>query len=159
MFKLILLLSLSLYAVAQIGGRDHGQLRPGLLAAQQAALRPEPVRPLPEPDLVPAAYTPPTAAPSLPLVLPLVRAEMPAATASPMPAPQPETDGAVRYVLARSVNVREGPSTDYPVIGRITRSEAVLVLWTEGNGWSHISIEGDGISGYVSGDLLGPEAP
>lgn len=160
MLKLILILSFSLYAVAQIGGRDHGQLRPGLLAAQKAALLPAPAR-KPSPDLivVQTAYTPPATDPSLPIVLPLVRPDAPAVAASPAPAPRPEDDIEVRYVTARSVNVREGPSTDYPVVGRLMRGEAALVLWTEDNGWSHISIEGDGIAGYVSGAYLGTEAP
>lgn len=164
MLKLMLLLSVSLYAVMQIGGRDHGQLRPGLLAAREAALNPAPAKtPQPAPVLVEAADTPPAQDPSLPLVLPLVRADTPVVTATVIPAdqpaPLPEDESDVRYVVVRSVNVREGPSTDYPVVGRLTRGEAALVLWTEDNGWSHISIEGDGIAGYVSGNYLSTEAP
>jgi hypothetical protein len=32
-------------------------------------------------------------------------------------------------------------------------------MWVEDNGWVHIVIEGDGISGFVSGDLLSATAP
>lgn len=162
MLKLILILCLSLYVVAQVGGRDHGQLRPGLLAARETARQSVPVRAAdPDQIVVQAVYTPPTTEPSLPIVLPLVRADAPTVVATVVdpPAPQPDDGTEVRYVTARSVNVREGPSTDYPVVGRLTRGEAALVLWSEDNGWSHISIEGDGIAGYVSDAFLSATAP
>lgn len=58
------------------------------------------------------------------------------------------------HVTARSVNVRSGPCTDSPVVGRVTRGEAVSLVWMEDNGWARILIEGDGIAGYVSTDFL-----
>ena len=67
---------------------------------------------------------------------------------------QPE--GRVFYVLAESVNVREGPGKDHAVVDRLPKGEAVLVL-VEGegaDGWSFVRIEGDGVEGYVAARLL-----
>ena len=63
------------------------------------------------------------------------------------------------YVAGRSVNVRGGPSTNNPVVGRLGRGEAVLVVWVEGNGWARVRVEGDGIDGYISAGLLTDQAP
>jgi Bacterial SH3 domain len=68
-----------------------------------------------------------------------------------------ETD--VWYVTARSVNVRGGPSTDDPIVGKLTRGEAALMLADTGAGWAEITIEGDGVTGYVRMDLLSQDAP
>jgi uncharacterized protein YgiM (DUF1202 family) len=58
------------------------------------------------------------------------------------------------YVSGRSVNVRGGPSTREAVVGRLTRGEAVTVVWVEDNGWARIRVEGDGIDGYMAMDFL-----
>jgi uncharacterized protein YgiM (DUF1202 family) len=52
------------------------------------------------------------------------------------------------------VNVRGGPSTQDAVVGRLTRGEAVMVVWVEDNGWARIRVEGDGIDGYMAMDFL-----
>lgn len=80
----------------------------------------------------------------------------PAAGAS---APDPGGDVQVFYISGRSVNVREGPGTENPVLARLTRGEAVGVVWTDDTGWARVRIEGDGIEGYVSTDFLSPTAP
>lgn len=159
MLRLILLLCAALFAVMLVGGRDYGQLRPGLAALQndpvpaQASTEPAvaPVQPL----VTQASFTPePEAQPEMPLILPLVS---PAATQTEAPAPT--SGGEIRYITARSVNVREGPSTEFPVVGKLTRGEAALVIWTEDNGWARILIEGDGVEGFISGEFLATAAP
>ncbi len=70
-------------------------------------------------------------------------------------APAPE----VWYVTGRAVNVRLDPSTDAPVVGKLSRGDAALVLADNGAGWAMVSVEGDGVTGYVSMDFLSPTAP
>lgn len=175
MLRLLLPLCFSLFLVMLIGGRDHGQLRPGLLSAQQnrmaTAAAPQPPSPPPaltpvqtsvepaiEPALRKAAFTRPLPEDRLPLSLPLVRPDSSPPEVRVVASPLTETlDGQeIRFIRARSVNVREGPSTQTDVIGQLAQGEAILVLWTEDNGWAHVLVEGDGIAGYVKADLLTP---
>jgi hypothetical protein len=73
------------------------------------------------------------------------------------PAPAASADERqVWYVAARSVNVRQGPSTETAVVGRLQGGEAVTVVAMEGSDWAHILIEGDGLDGYVATRLLSP---
>jgi Bacterial SH3 domain len=65
----------------------------------------------------------------------------------------------VWYVTARSVNVRLDPSTDAPIVGKLSRGDAALMVADNGAGWAMVTVEGDGVSGYVSMDFLSPEAP
>ena len=65
----------------------------------------------------------------------------------------------VWYVTGRSVNVREGPSTDAPILGKLLRGDSALMLADNGAGWAMVTIEGDGVTGYVSLDFISPEAP
>lgn len=57
-------------------------------------------------------------------------------------------------VTASRVNVRSGPSTSNEVLGQVHRSDIVQVLSPIENGWVKISIEGDGVSGYMSAEYL-----
>lgn len=124
-----------LFLVLRIAGEDTGQTRAGLRPAEAAipAARP----------MVPRA--PPL--PELPLVLPLVKA-------APPEAPQK-----MRYVWADTVNLREGPSTEFAVVGQLPKGALAQLLWTEGNGWAHIAAAGNGLTGYVAAELLSESAP
>ena len=85
------------------------------------------------------------------------RAEPAPKLAADTPAPAASADERqVWYVAARSVNVRQGPSTATGVIGRLQNGEAVTVVGMEGADWAHILIEGDGLEGYVAARLLTP---
>lgn len=158
MIHLTLLLCASLFVILLIGGRDHGQLRPGLAAAGRATEPPPQVMPAAavsaSAPATPAASTP--VAVDMPLVLPLVRQPAPLAEAV---VAGPEGGGEILYVDVRAVNVRSGPGTGHAIIGKLTRGEAALVLETGVSGWSRILIEGDGIEGYVSSGYLTPEPP
>lgn len=139
MFRLTLLLSGAIFLAMMIGGQDRGQLRFGLREAAAPA-RPVPVHPSP-PAVEAVAYVP-----------------APPVKVQPPPAPPAEVapPATVLYVDAASVNVREGPGKDHPVIGRLARGEAVELVAEEAEGWSLIRIEGDGLQGYVASQLLAP---
>ena len=150
MFRLTAFLCLAIYGVMLIGGQDRGQLRFGLMQAEQAvvaqAVAPSaPVEPVEVPQVVAAAYSPDK---------PLMAAPAAAVDASAPEATVPA--GRILYVAAASANVREGPGKDHAVLERLPQGEAVLVL-AEGegaDGWSLIRIEGDGVEGYVASRLL-----
>ncbi|AXQ94422.1 SH3 domain-containing protein [Cereibacter azotoformans] len=175
MLRLTLLLCCTLFLVLLIGGRDGGQMRPGLAAA--ARLEPDP-QPLVTPvemaslDGTGPALTVAAEAQSAPdpVTLPTLRTRGDRLEVLPLPArraptPQPmpaapreilEVRGDVRLVTADAVNVRSGPSTAFPVVGRLTRGEAVLVVASDAKGWAPIRIEGDGLEGYMATRFLRP---
>ena len=135
MLRLCFGLCAALFLVLLIAGEDTGQTRAGLRPAAKAIPVKDPTR-LQDP--------PPS---ELPLVLPLVTA------------PPPDSPRRVRYVLAEVVNLREGPSTEYPVVGRLQRGAPAELLWTEGNGWARVALADGGVSGYVAAALLSETAP
>lgn len=161
MFKLLSLLCGSLFLVLLIGGEDRGQMRFGLM---ERYAPPEPVEIVvaeapvqTAPDVVLATFPTPVPEPvALPAVVPTAVPET--AAADPAPAP-PAPAAEVRFVNANAINVRQGPSTNDPVIGRLTRSEAVTVVADNGDGWVLVRLEGDGVEGYVAGRLLTDRAP
>lgn len=81
----------------------------------------------------------------------------PQTTGSQTPGSQPA--GALAYVDAEQVNVREGPGTANAVLTRLSRGEAVTIVATDATGWARIRIEGDGIEGFISMDYLTATAP
>ncbi|NUB44555.1 SH3 domain-containing protein [Fertoebacter nigrum] len=170
MLRLTFLLCCVLFVALQVGGRDYGQKRFGL-QGQYAALAPADDPAPVQPAAKAAAVVPQAVVVAQPAPQPVERAEpvaqvLDAAFASgrPVLGPAPEPEPArqfiespikpVRYVNAAAVNVREGPSTDFGVVGRLTRGEAALVVQDAGDGWALIRIEGDGIEGYVSSRYL-----
>lgn len=58
-----------------------------------------------------------------------------------------------RVVTRTQLNVRSGPRTDYPVIGRLMPRSIVSVTATQGN-WSAITYQGR--TGYVANRYLSP---
>lgn len=90
---------------------------------------------------------------------------LPTVTLDAAPAEEPPVEtaatmtGDVWYVTANSVNVREGPSTETSIVDKLTRGEAVTVAFEPGSEWARVSIEGDGMEGYVALRFLAPEAP
>lgn len=166
MFKLLSLLAAGLFLTLLIGGEDRGQMRQGLIGAAPTLAERPVVRPVlaqtkaePKPDvmqtgLVPVEMQAPAAKPAIAGNSEVEKVATAAETA-------PETASAlpIMYVSSRSVNVRQGPSTDYEVIGRLSRAEAVTVVTPEEDGWVRISIEGDGLEGFVAARLLSDTAP
>lgn len=74
--------------------------------------------------------------------------------ASPQRPTQDAQDMILREVTAARVNVRSGPSTANPVLGQVVRAEIVRVISPVENGWVKISVEGDGVEGYMAAKFL-----
>ena len=75
-----------------------------------------------------------------------------------MPAPSQVEENAepaypVLHVIADVVNVREGPSTDYRVIGRAHSGDRALEFGRSG-GWVRLRLEEHGVDGWISGRYL-----
>ena len=169
MIRMTLLLLAGMFATMQIGGKDNGQMRFGLMEAEQEAaliaaeaaqLQDTTVarndtgsadRPADADAVVlDAAYVP---------AKPLIVAAKPVVEASANVEAVAEAPIQIKYVAGRSVNVRGGPSTADSVVGKLTRGEAVSVIAVEDNGWAKIRVEGDGIDGFMSLDFLTDTAP
>lgn len=151
MFRLLLLLSATMFTTMLIGGQDHGQMRQGLMLTPPAVAA-NPVVKTPEPAVILTNFTPKVPAPKAPVVAAPAPAPVVArveAVASPAEAQALP----VSYVNTNSLNVREGPSTDTVVVGRLSRGEAVSVV-SEQDGWYRIKLEGDGIEGFVAARLM-----
>lgn len=150
MLRLTALLCVALFAVMLMARPDSGTSQtsaPVLVKTSQK-------QPMPlQTNVETISYTSTSKPIVMPLTLPLVQ---PVATVAPVAAQDPST---VWYVKGNSVNVRQGPSTEYTVIGKLGHGEATTVLSTEANGWAHILIEGDGIEGYISTEFLVQDAP
>jgi uncharacterized protein YgiM (DUF1202 family) len=164
MFKLVSLLAAGLFLTLMVGGEDRGQTRQGLIGVSQNPVeRPilrEAAAPAPQPDVTLANFTPVKVKP-VDLRKPVsviagpfevTAPELPVAAA--VVTPEAESDLPIMYVNSRSVNVRQGPSTNYDVVGRLARAEAVTVVSPEQDGWVQIRIEGDGVDGYIAARLL-----
>lgn len=178
MIRLLMLLCAGLFLTLQIGGADRGQTRFGLMAAANAPATVVPSGPQSlneirtdagpaqaDAALVETASALPVATPA---VLPVgytagtqlvTDAAQPALSDAQAPDLAASQDAPLKYVQGRSVNVRSGPSTSDPVVGRLGRGEAVTVVWVEDNGWARVLVEGDGIDGFMSMAFLGDTAP
>jgi uncharacterized protein YgiM (DUF1202 family) len=116
------------------------------VAAEPAVSPPAAVVTAPSPTAAPA-----TAAPVAALAL----AASPTATARPTitPTPPPSLTPVPDAVVAgATVNLREGPGTDYAVLGQVSRAEALRVAGQSKNcGWLKVTTS-SGTTGWVSGD-------
>lgn len=116
--------------------------------AEPAAPEPEPVEVVaaePEPQPVPAevAAVEPEADP------PTVADEIAAAL----------SDAQVWYVNAQLVNVRDGPSTEFPVVNKVAFGDAIEILSDPEAEWVKIRIQGDGVEGYIARRFLQDSEP
>lgn len=165
MLRLTFILCAAMFAAMLIGGRDHGQLRPGLAAAQLEAEAQPAVQVEPVAVVTQAAFTPTEALPAPvepltnELALPLVQPEAVEEALAEAEAPVESAPADVWYIAADTVNVREGPGTTYGILDKLTQGDAVAVVWQDDTGWAKIRIEGDGVEGYVSTDFLSQAAP
>ncbi|WP_323005811.1 SH3 domain-containing protein [Pseudorhodobacter sp.] len=180
MIKLTVLLAVGMFLTLLIGGEDNGQTRQGLVGVttapaierpvlRQASAKPmaqTPTKPEPEADLLAASFSPVivqpppfSAIPGAFTVSGTVSGVSVAAVEPVTSQAAPADDMPIMYVNARSVNVRGGPSTEYEVVGRLSRAEAVTVLSAAEDGWVRISIEGDGLEGFIAARLLSDTDP
>ena len=68
-------------------------------------------------------------------------------------APEPK----LLTVTGSRVNLRAGPSTGNPVIGKLMEGEQVELIGYETEGWAQIRVEGEKV-GYMSANFLKPSA-
>jgi Bacterial SH3 domain len=187
MLRLTVLLVAGMFLALLIAGQDRGQLRPGLAnAVADAPADPAPVAappaevaaevapvgaPKPAPAKAPEPVASATPEPAPEPARDVVQVmEDPVFTLSALPterlqdaaapdAPAADTAGQILYVTADSVNVREGPSTDASVVGKLGAGEAALVVADIDGQWARIVIQGDGMEGYVALRFLSSDAP
>ena len=161
MIRLVLLLCGGLLAAMLIGGRDHGQVRFGLVVAAQAS--PEPraavvaapiikAQPAPEATVVAADAAPFT--PATPVMVTEVSATSADAANATDAAAEPA--GEPMQINASSLKVRVKPGKNFTVIARLPRDARVLLIKhdEENEGWSLIRIEKGGMRGYVQTQYL-----
>ncbi|WP_417242441.1 SH3 domain-containing protein [Celeribacter sp.] len=67
---------------------------------------------------------------------------------------QDSADMVLRVVTAKRVNVRSGPSTSDEVLGQVVQADIVRVLTPASAGWVKISVEGEGVEGYMAARFL-----
>lgn len=62
--------------------------------------------------------------------------------------------GDIRTVSGNRVNVRGGPSTDFEIVNRLERGDAVEILEDTGNGWVRMRPVDGGAEGWMADFLL-----
>lgn len=171
MFKLVSLLAAGMFLTLLIGGKDYGQTRQGLIGVtiapeerpvvREAAVV-APIVP-PKVDVKLANFTPISVQTPPPVLKSgssviagpfVIVGEAKVEAVAKAVAEQTSDALPVMFVSSNAVNVRQGPSTDYEVVGRLTRAEAVTVVSPEQDGWVRIAIEGDGLEGFIAARLL-----
>lgn len=124
-----------------------------------ASLAPEatPVPPTktPKPTFTPTPDWTPTPV-VFPTATPLPATPTPEPTATPQPTPEPPTptpNPVVRFSVGQTVNVRSGPGTVYPVIGRLTAGQSFEITGKNAAGdWLQFRL--DGRAGWVTATLV-----
>lgn len=58
------------------------------------------------------------------------------------------------FVTGTKVNVRSGPSTDYRVVGSVSRGDEVELLSGNDETWAEIRVSGNGTTGFMSRKFL-----
>lgn len=70
-----------------------------------------------------------------------------------------DTGPDLRQVTASAANMRGGPGTSYPVIGRMTRGQEVEVLSDTGTGWLRLRDAQKNKVGWIAASLISRKAP
>ena len=137
-------------------------LEPTPVATEAITLAPTPVRtpvPTPVPTATPtpvptATPTPePTATPTpVPTVTPTpvpTATPTPEPTATPTPEPTRMTTGTIKITYSTSVKMRQGPGTEYDVVGIAEKGKAYVCTDIADTGWYQVKTK-EGIVGYIS---------
>jgi len=72
----------------------------------------------------------------------------------PVVAPDPEPERDVRRVTGTRVNMRFGPGTNFPVIGKLQMGQQVEVLEDDGNGWVRLRLQQGSQVGWIAASLV-----
>jgi hypothetical protein len=126
-----------------------------------AAPAPAPEPPAPAPPAPPAApdpAPPPAEAPAAPLPddgLQFTSLADPSVTTAVV-VPEPEAlPRDLRIVTGSRVNMREGPSTAYPIVLTLNGGTMTEVLEQDPGGWARVRVLDAGVEGWISGRMLG----
>jgi SH3-like domain-containing protein len=60
----------------------------------------------------------------------------------------------IRSVRASRVNMRQGPNTTYPILGRLLAGDEVEILRDQETGWAMVKVEKTGQIGWIATSLL-----
>lgn len=71
--------------------------------------------------------------------------------------PEPKAD--IREVLGTRVNMRDGPGTIYPIVGRLNIGHKVEVLSDSGTGWLRLRVLPEQQMGWIASSLVSKKAP
>ena len=111
---------------------------PTPVATEAITLAPTPVR-TPVPTPVPTAT--PTPVPTAP--------PTPEPTATPTPEPTRMTTGTIKITYSTSVKMRQGPGTEYDVVGIAEKGKVYVCTDIADSGWYQVKTK-EGIVGYIS---------
>ncbi len=149
------------------GGSDFApqqrvaKAEPPAVAAPEAA--PEPPAPAPPaPPAAPDPAPPPAEPPAEPAAAPLPDdglqftslADPSVTTAVVVPEPE-ALPRDLRIVTGSRVNMREGPSTAYPIVLTLNGGTMTEVLEQDPGGWARVRVLDAGVEGWISGRMLG----
>lgn len=145
------------------GGSDFApqqrvaKAEPPAVAAPEAA--PEPPAPAPPaPPAAPDPAPPPAAPAAAPLPddgLQFTSLADPSVTTAVV-VPEPEAlPRDLRIVTGSRVNMREGPSTAYPIVLTLNGGTMTEVLEQDPGGWARVRVLDAGVEGWISGRMLG----
>lgn len=70
---------------------------------------------------------------------------------------QPKAD--IREILGTRVNMRDGPGTIYPVVGRLNIGHKVEVLGESGTGWLRLRVLPEQQMGWIAASLVSKKTP
>jgi len=86
---------------------------------------------------------------------PVVNTGEPESLPEDQTASAPPTAADLREVTGDTVNLRDGPGTNFNVVDRLSRGTVISVLDTGPDGWVYVEI--NGLTGWMSSDFLGPQ--
>jgi hypothetical protein len=80
-------------------------------------------------------------------------------TATPLPSKVPTPAQPTALVTSDNLNVRSGPSTDYPIVARLARGDEVVILGrNKASTWLQVKLA-DGKQGWVWAEYTKPSVP
>lgn len=108
-----------------------------------------------DPAVVPTNVAITTASADTPAIIPSLIVQDDTATATASPAALVSEIGLdIRTVSGNRVNVRGGPSTNFSVVSKLVRGDAVEILEDNGNGWVKMRSVLTGEEGWMADFLL-----
>lgn len=80
-------------------------------------------------------------------------------TEAPQVAAPVEPKADIREILGTRVNMRDGPGTIYPVVGRLNIGHKVEVLGESGTGWLRLRVLPEQQMGWIAASLVSKKTP